>query len=198
MYIYANIIDGKVAQIIEDELPFDELGRQKYAIGKGPYQLDLRDITGLDPQPQIGWIDVDGELIAPATMRTPEQARDEKRAAINAERNRREAASPFEYDGSLYDYDPVSRERLHAAISAALTAAAAGVPQDAVVATWTLYDNNTRVMTVADFLGFPAAEAARSGALHETARRLKAAVDAALEAGATAEEIDALPVWEDS
>jgi hypothetical protein len=145
-------------------------------------QWELRDI----PQPE------------PEPPRTREQARDEKRAAINAERDKREAASPFVYQGRSFDYDPVSRERLSKAITAALVASTAGAPLETPVATWTLFDNTTwDDMTIADFLGFPAAEAGRSGVLHETARTLKAAVDAALAAGATAEEIDALPEWEE-
>ncbi|GEM_PF-2796253 len=193
MYTYANIIDGKVAQIIEDELPFDELGRQKYAIGKGPYQLDLRDITGLDPQPQIGWIDVDGELIAPATLRTPEQARVEKRAAINAERDRREAGG-FEYLGKRFDSD--GEKSVPRILGAVVTAQAAMLTGGTFTVTWTCADNSTIDLTEQQLLGLAAALAAHSDALHQTARALKAAVDAALAAGATAEEIDALPVWE--
>lgn len=128
--------------------------------------------------------------------RTAQQACDEKRAAINAKRDELEAASPFTYNGHNFDYDAKSRERLHAAISAALVANASGVSIDMVVTTWTLYDNTTMDMTVGDFLGIPTAEAERSGALHETARRLKQAVDDALAASKTTAEIDALPVWE--
>jgi alkylhydroperoxidase/carboxymuconolactone decarboxylase family protein YurZ len=62
--------------------------------------------------------------------------------------------------------------------------------------TWTCADNSTIDLTEQQLLGLAAALAAHSDALHQTARALKAAVDAALAAGATAEEIDALPVWE--
>lgn len=118
-----------------------------------------------------------------------------KKVAINAERDRREAASPFTYNGHDFDYDTKSRERLHAAVQAAMSASASGSPINTVVATWTLYDNSALPMTISDFLGFSIAEAQRSGAIHETARQLKADVDAALAAGATAAQIAAMPVW---
>ena len=139
----------------------------------------IKDVPQPDPEPEP----------------TPAEAATAKRTAINAERNRREAASPFAYDVSEFDYDGLSRDRINAAVSAATIAALSGTPASTVVCTWTLYDNTTRNMTVADWLAFRQAEVARSGALHETARTLKAAVDAALVAGATAEEIDAMPVW---
>ena len=120
-----------------------------------------------------------------------------KRTAINAERDRLEAASPFVYDGSEFDYYSLSRERINAAVSAATIAALAGTPTSTVICTWTLANNTMQDMTIADWLAFRQAEVARSGALHETARILKAAVDAALADGATAAEVDALPVWDE-
>ncbi len=125
----------------------------------------------------------------------PAEAASAKRSTINAKRDELEAATPFEYDGSAFDYDEKSRERINAAVSGALIAALNGIDTSAVVATWTLYNNTTRNMTVADWLAFRQAEIVRSGALHATARTLKDAVDAALAAGATAAEIEALPVW---
>lgn len=143
------------------------------------------------------WTTKDEEQPVAEPEPTPEEAAVAKKEAINAARNRREAASPFTYDNSNFDYDSLSRERINAAVSAATIAALSGMAASTAVCTWTLADNTTRDMTIADWLAFRQAEVMRSGALHETARTLKAAVDAALAAKAKAEEIAALPDWED-
>lgn len=126
--------------------------------------------------------------------RTPEQAAVEKRAAINAERDRREAGG-FEYLGKRFDSD--GEKSVPRILGAVVTAQAAMLTGGTFTVTWTCADNSTIDLTEQQLLGLAAALAAHSDALHQTARALKAAVDAALEAGATAEEIDALPVWED-
>lgn len=103
-------------------------------------------------------------------------------------RNNAEAATPFVYDGSSFDYDALSRERINAAVSAATIAALSGVATSTVICEWTLADNTTRDMTIADWLAFRQAEIARSSACHSKYNTLKEQVGAAT----TVEEINAI------
>jgi len=89
---------------------------------------------------------------------------------IKTARDLAEAESPFIYQGKPFDYNDISQKRLNKAISVAEI-----VPTFEV--DWTLADNTIWHMTSSDFLGFPIAEAQRSGALHEKARLLKIQID---------------------
>jgi len=97
---------------------------------------------------------------------------------LKAARNAAEAATPFVYDGSNFDYDSLSRERIDAAVSAATIAAVSGTATSAVLATWVLADNTSREMTVADWLAFRQAEVSRSAICHATYNTLKERVEA--------------------
>lgn len=103
-------------------------------------------------------------------------------------RNNAESATPFVYDGSGFDYDSLSRERIDAAVSASTIAALAGTATNTVVATWTLADNTTRDMTIGDWLAFRQAEVARSAACHSKYNTLKTRVTAST----TVEEVNAI------
>ena len=101
-----------------------------------------------------------------------------KLSSLKSARNTAEAATPFVYDGSSFDYDSLSRERINAAISGATIAAISGVAIDTVVAEWTLADNTKRNMTIADWLAFRQAEITRSGSCHTHYNALKEDIEA--------------------
>lgn len=65
MHEYAQIVDNKVHWRFQDELPLEELGRDKYSIGTGQYQIDVVEVTGLDPLPEEGWAYADGIFSPP-------------------------------------------------------------------------------------------------------------------------------------
>ena len=108
-----------------------------------------------------------------------------KIAELKSSRNAAESASPFVYDGSSFDYDSLSRERINAAISGATIAAISGVAINTVVAEWTLQDNTKRNMTIADWLAFRQAEITRSGSCHTHYNALKSDIEAIVEETAT-------------
>lgn len=99
-----------------------------------------------------------------------------KVAELKNARNEAEAATPFNYDGSNFDYDSLSRERINAAVSASTIAALSGTATSTIVATWTLADNTTHDMTIADWLAFRQAEVARSADCHASYNAKKATV----------------------
>jgi hypothetical protein len=71
MYTYANIIDGKVAQIIEDELPFDELGRLKYAIAKDHISSTSGTYRSTTTSDRMDWTSTASS--SPLNLRTPDR-----------------------------------------------------------------------------------------------------------------------------
>jgi hypothetical protein len=74
MYEYAQILDGRVHQRFQDDMSLEELGRVKYAIGTGPYKIQVVDVTGRDPLPEEGWLYVDGQFVVPTEPEpTPEE-----------------------------------------------------------------------------------------------------------------------------
>lgn len=80
---------------------------------------------------------------------------------------------PVEFDGSSFDFDSKSYERITAAIYAL------DMQGTAAAINWTLSDNTTRKVTATNLRGVIAAAAMRSDALHTQYRELKAAVLAA-------------------
>jgi len=115
------------------------------------------------------------EYVLVATLSERQTA---KLAELKTARNAAEAATPFVYDGSSFDYDSLSRERINAAVSAATIAAVSGTATSAVLSTWVLADNTNREMTVADWLAFRQAEVSRSAICHTTYNTLKERVEA--------------------
>ncbi|MCM0760657.1 DUF4376 domain-containing protein [Sporomusa sphaeroides DSM 2875] len=150
------------------------------------------DPANRDYQEYLAWVAV-GNTPEPAQTLT-EQC-ESLRIAINAERDRREMATPFIYQDSPFDYDEKSRERLNKAVQTAQTAKINGIPPETVITIWTLYDNTTKDMTVQAFLDFPAAEADRSNAQHVRARELKEQLDNAGTAEKVAEVENLLEAW---
>lgn len=101
-----------------------------------------------------------------------------KLAELKSARNAAESATPFVYDGSSFDYDALSRERINAAVSGATIAVVSGTATSTVVDEWTLADNSKRNMTIADWLAFRQAEITRRGTYRTTYNTLKAQVEA--------------------
>lgn len=99
-------------------------------------------------------------------------ARDAKKDAINAERDRREAGG-FEYQGVFYDSDERSAKRILVAVSAAMA------DVEGFQIAWTAQDNSTHLLDGPAMIGLNAALAMHGNALHETARSLKTQVEAA-------------------
>lgn len=87
---------------------------------------------------------------------------------------------PVEFDGSSFDFDSKSYERITAAIYALESQ---GAP---ATINWTLADNGSTPVTAANLRGVIAAAAVRSNMLHTKYRELKAAVLAA----ETVDEVD--------
>ena len=124
----------------------------------------------------------------PVYVPTLDEAKAQRREYIKQKRNEAEAASPFLYDGSLFDYDSLSRERINSAVIGSTIAAMSGMDTNTVVASWRLYDNSERNMKVSDWLAFKQAEIARSGECFSKAAGLKAQIDACT----TVEEVQAI------
>lgn len=113
----------------------------------------------------------------------PAPSLDEVKAAKTAElksvRDTKEL-EPVIYDGSSFDFDSKSYERITAAIYALESQ---GAP---ATINWTLADNGSTPVTAANLRGVIAAAAVRSDALHTQYREMKAAVLAAK----TAEDVE--------
>lgn len=120
----------------------------------------------------------------------PAPSLDEVKAAKTAElksvRDKKEL-EPVEFDGSSFDFDSKSYERITAAIYALDMQGT-----DATIA-WTLADNGSTLVTAANLRGVIAAAAVRSNMLHTKYRERKAAVLAAK----TAEEVEKITWAED-
>lgn len=94
---------------------------------------------------------------------------------INTKRDELEA-SGFNYLGKRLDSDERSVLRFNVAVQAAQAAAAA---QQSFEIDWTCADNSTLTMGLVEMLGLPVAFAQYGNALHQHARALKGAVEAA-------------------
>ena len=175
-----------------------------YKIDNGRYvQEFVGNITGCDhvSESRIDCTlyapDADGKpVLIPIVIPEPEppyvptlsEIKEQRKEYIKMKRNQAESATPFLYDGSLFDYDSLSRERINSAVIGSTIAAVSGVPVSTVVAVWRLYDNSERDMTVADWLAFKQAEIARSTECFNKAARLKEDVELA----ATIEAVNAI------
>lgn len=91
------------------------------------------------------------------------------------------------YLGKIIDSDPVSVQRIAIAVQAAQAAISAGVEFSL---DWTCADNTVLTMTAEQVVGMSVALAQHSDSLHQTARGLRAKIEAAT----TKEELDAI-VW---
>jgi hypothetical protein len=106
-------------------------------------------------------------------IRSLDERKAAKWAAIKAVRDELEVA-PFTWDGSVFDMDRVSQDRLRTALQA---------PSWTLVS-WTLADNTVKSMSTLDLASLMTAFATHVAALHDTARTLRAAIDAATTAAA--------------
>lgn len=102
-------------------------------------------------------------------------AKARKWSELKLERDRREY-SGFVWDGSGFDSDTISQSRIQGAIQLAILAQQSNQPFSI---NWTLADNSTRVLNGAEMIQVGMALAQHVQALHETARILRAQVDAA-------------------
>lgn len=130
------------------------------------------------------------QFTRPPRWESLDVGRAEVRAAINAERDRREEAG-FVYLGRPVDSDSRSVQRIGVAVQAAQAAAGAGQP---FAIEWMCQDNTLLALDAAGMMGMPVALAMAGNALHQHARTLKAAVDAA-DSVAALEAIDVAAGW---
>lgn len=114
------------------------------------------------------------------------------RAAINAERDRREQGG-FEYDGTVFDSDATSVIRINAAVN---TAVAAVLGSSEFSVGWTAADNTTVTLDAQGLLGLSTALAAHSNTQHVRARSLKEQLDAAEDEVAVKAVEDLLQSWQ--
>ena len=146
--------------------------------------IEIDDATHLDCINNPGKRRVDLatlQVVAYEPVLTLAEVQTAKIAELKTARNAAESETPFVSDGSSFDYDSLSRERINAAISGATIAAISGVDTSTVVAEWTLQDNTKRNMTIADWLAFRQAEITRSGSCHAHYNALKAGIEAIVE-----------------
>lgn len=161
-----------------------QYGTVSFSSGQVLTQMDQRVVFG----GEWGWAVADGNAEWQDNVSTLAEVAAAKLAELKSSRNTAESATPFVFDGSQFDYDSLSRERINAAVSAATIAAVSGTATTAVICEWILYDNSKRQMTVGDWLAFRQAEVERSAECHARYNTLKAQVEAAT----TAAEVNAV------
>lgn len=138
---------------------------------------DVFKFVEVDQEPQQGTLYKDGKFVIP--LPDLEAVKAAKIAQLKRIRDKKEL-EPVEFDGSSFDFDSKSYERITAAIYAL------DMQGTAATIAWTLADNGSIPVTAANLRGVIAAAAMRSDALHTQYRELKAAVLAAK----TAEEVE--------
>lgn len=138
---------------------------------------DVFKFVEVDEEPQQGTLYKDGKFVIP--LPDLEVVKSAKIAQLKRIRDTKEL-EPVIYDGSSFDFDSKSYERITAAIYAL------DMQGTAATIAWTLADNGSTPVTAANLRGVIAAAAMRSDALHTQYRELKAAVLAAK----TAEEVE--------
>ena len=138
---------------------------------------DVFKFVEVDEEPQQGTLYKDGKFVIP--LPDLEVVKSAKIAQLKRIRDTKEL-EPVIYDGSSFDFDSKSYERITAAIYAL------DMQGTAATIAWTLADNGSTPVTAANLRGVIAAAAMRSDALHTQYRELKAAVLAAK----TAEDVE--------
>jgi hypothetical protein len=133
-------------------------------------------------------VDMTPEEIASITKptKTLQEIKDEKRKAINAKRDEKEA-SGFLYNGVSFDSDQRSANRI---LCAAIVAQAALASGQTLNVDWTAADNSVVPLDAAGIVGLAVALAQAGTANFYTAKALKQQVDAA----ATIEEVEGVPL----
>jgi hypothetical protein len=130
--------------------------------------------------------DVNGGVFAhlPTPTQTLDEVKASKRSEINSIRNALETTG-FTYNGKMFDSDQRSADRIQVA---ALAAQAALMADQPFSIDWTTADNSTVTLDALGVLGMLQAFAVHGATLHETAKALKAQIDAAT----TNEEVEAI------
>ncbi len=121
------------------------------------------------------------DTMAWVSAETVEDARLRRWAEVKAERGRREYA-PISYAGHTFDAHQEGQRQVAGAVQLALLAG------PSFTINWTTADNTVAVLDQAGMIGLGVAIGTRTGALYDTARALRAAIDAAL----TVAEVDAI------
>ncbi len=170
-----NVVTGEILGYYPDDIPYPSIPEPTIEIDTATHQDCINN-------PGRRRVDLSTlQIVEYNPVPTLAEVQAAKIAELKAARNAAEAASPFVYDGSSFDYDALSRERINAAISGATIAAISGMDTSTVVAEWTLQDNAKRNMTIADWMAFRQAEIARSGECHAHYNALKADIEAIVE-----------------
>ena len=138
---------------------------------------DVFKFVDVDAEPYPGTLYKDGKFVIP--LPNIEAVKAAKIAQLKRIRDTKEL-EPVEFDGSSFDFDSKSYERITAAIYALESQ---GAP---ATINWTLADNGSTPVTAANLRGVIAAAAVRSDALHTQYRILKESVLAAK----TAEDVE--------
>ena len=107
--------------------------------------------------------------------RTVEELRHFAWTAVKASRDAAEFG-PFTWDGSTFDADAKSQQRIQAAAVAAMAAQAEGKPFSVV---WTLADNSVRTLGPDDMIALGLALTEHVARCHEAGRALRATIAAA-------------------
>lgn len=138
---------------------------------------DVFKFVEVDEEPPPETLYKDGAFVLPVP--NIEAVKAAKIAQLKRIRDKKEL-EPVEFDGSSFDFDSKSYERITAAIYAL------DMQGTAATIAWTLADNGSTPVTAANLRGVIAAAAVRSNMLHTKYRELKATVLAAK----TAEEVE--------
>lgn len=128
---------------------------------------DVFKFVEVDQEPQQGTLYKDGKFVIP--LPDLEVVKSAKIVELKRIRDTKEL-EPVIYDGSSFDFDSKSYERITAAIYAL------DMQGTAATIAWTLADNGSTPVTAANLRGVIAAAAVRSNMLHTKYRELKAAV----------------------
>lgn len=168
--------DGSIRQVIRKPTPFTIIAPDERMVGYNPPGFDpglseLRIVEPVLPDEH----EVRFEVIAKAAADALPILRERKWAEIKLARDAAEFGG-FEWDGSRFDSDRTSAQRIGLALQYAAMAKAAGLPASV---DWTLADNATRTLDADDMLGVGTAMTNHIGAQHAKARELRTQIDTA-------------------
>lgn len=175
--------DGTIRQVIRKPTPFTIIAPDERMVDYNPPEFDaqLADLVVIEPV-LPGEHSVRFEVAPKPQTEAMPILRERKWAEIKLARDAAEFGG-FVWDGSTFDSDRESVQRIGLALQYAAMAKAAGLPASV---DWTLADNTTRTLNADDMLGVGSAMTAHIGTQHAIARALRAQIDAA----ATPEEIN--------
>lgn len=175
---FAQPLFGKIIYIYETHLTIDELHT---VFDPKTFWID---VTGVDCE--VGYVQkfVEGQGIVwvpPTTNVVPTLAELKARALelLKAERDAREESFLL-YNGNVFDYDAISRERLDSARR--------GLQKNGGVETWTTAINTHVELTLEDLENIDEEARSRSRQLHFQYNKLKALVESCT----SKEELDAI------